>query len=138
MITRCYSELCKIDDFIGRFKYLQLSGQVGADTFGYERYLNQVFYKSREWKRVRDEVIVRDQARDLGIEGRELTSRIFIHHMNPISVKDLEQRTAILLNPEFLITVSFETHQAIHYGDENILMKDPVVRTKFDTCPWRL
>ena len=138
MITRCYTDLCKIDDFIGRFKYLQLSGQVGADTFGYERYLNQVFYKSREWKRVRDEVIVRDQARDLGIEGRELTSRIFIHHMNPISVKDLEQRTAILLNPEFLITVSFETHQAIHYGDENILMKDPVVRTKFDTCPWRL
>lgn len=138
MITRCYSELCKIDDFIGRFKYLQLSGQVGADTFGYERYLNQVFYKSREWKRIRDEVIVRDQARDLGIEGRELTSRIFIHHMNPIGVKDLEQRTAILLNPEFLITVSFETHQAIHYGDENILMKDPVVRTKFDTCPWRL
>ena len=118
MSTRCYSDLIKIPDFVGRFKYLQLKGQIGKDTFGFERYLNQVFYKSTEWKRIRDIVIVRDEARDLGIEGRELTSRIYIHHMNPI-------------------TVSFETHQAIHYGDENLLMKDPVVRTKFDTCPWR-
>ena len=137
MSTRCYSDLIKIPDFVGRFKYLQLKGQIGKDTFGFERYLNQVFYKSTEWKRIRDIVIVRDEARDLGIEGRELTSRIYIHHMNPITVKDLETRSAFLLNPEYLITVSFETHQAIHYGDENLLMKDPVVRTKFDTCPWR-
>lgn len=138
MSTKCYSELIKIPDFVGRYNYLRLFGKIGEDTFGYERYLNQVFYKSREWKRIRDEVIVRDQARDLGIEGRELISRIYIHHMNPITRKDLEQRSAFLLNPEYLITVSFDTHQAIHFGDNNLLMKDPVIRTKNDTCPWRL
>ena len=134
---RSYSELSEIDDFLGRYNYLRLGGRVGSDTFGYERYLNQFFYRSQEWKAIRDFVIVRDQACDLGIPGRELNSKIYIHHMNPISVKDLEQRTDILLNPEYLITVSFETHQAIHYGDENLLMKDPVIRTKYDTCPWR-
>lgn len=138
MSTRCYSELIEIPDFVGRYNYLRLFGKIGEDTFGYERYLNQVFYRSIEWKRIRDEVIVRDQARDLGIEGRELTSRIYIHHMNPITKEDLERRSAFLLNPEYLITVSFETHQAIHFGDENLLVKDPVVRTKNDTCPWRL
>lgn len=138
MIIRSYSELIKIPDFVGRFKYLQLKGQIGKDTFGYERYLNQFFYRSKEWKSIRDIVIVRDEARDLGIEGRELQSRIYIHHMNPITAEDIENRTAFLLNPEYLITVSFDTHQAIHYGDENLLMKDPVVRTKYDTCPWRL
>lgn len=138
MSTRCYSELIEIPDFVGRYNYLRLLGKIGEDTFGYERYLNQVFYRSIEWKRIRDEVIVRDQARDLGIEGRELTSRIYIHHMNPITKEDLERRSAFLLNPEYLITVSFETHQAIHFGDENLLVKDPVVRTKNDTCPWRL
>ena len=137
MSTRSYSELSKIDDFIGRYNYLRLGGRVGSDTFGYERYLNQFFYRSKEWKAIRDLVIVRDEACDLGIPGRELTSKIYIHHMNPISVKDLEQRTDLLLNPEYLITVSFDTHQAIHYGDENLLMKDPIVRTKYDTCPWR-
>lgn len=137
MNTKCYTDLIKIEDFVGRFNYLKLAGKIGEDTFGFERYLNQIFYRSREWKKVRDEVIVRDQARDLGIEGRELTTRIYIHHMNPITVKDLEQRTAILLNPEYLITVSFDTHQAIHFGDEHLLMKDPIVRTKNDTCPWR-
>ena len=137
MTTRCYSDLIKIDDFVGRYNYLRLGGRVGSDTFGYERYLNQFFYKSQEWKHIRDLVIVRDNACDLGIEGSELSSRIYIHHMNPISAKDLEQRTDLLLNPEYLITVSFETHQAIHFGDEHLLMKDPIVRTKYDTCPWR-
>lgn len=137
MSIRSYSDLVKIDDFIGRYRYLRLGGRVGSDTFGYERYLNQFFYRSKEWKSVRDFVIVRDEACDLGIKGRELESKIYIHHMNPISVKDLEERRDILLNPEYLITVSFDTHQAIHYGDENLLHKDPVVRTKFDTCPWR-
>lgn len=137
MSTRSYSELSKIDDFIGRYNYLRLGGRVGSDTFGYERYLNQFFYRSKEWKAIRDFVIVRDEACDLGIPGRELVSKIYIHHMNPISVKDLEQRTDLLLNPEYLITVSFDTHQAIHYGDEKLLMKDPIVRTKYDTCPWR-
>ena len=137
MTIRCYSELAKIDDFVGRFNYLKLNGRIGIETFGYERYLNQVFYKSKEWKAVRNLVIIRDEGRDLGIEGRELNSKIYIHHMNPITAEDIERRNAILLNPEYLITVSFETHQAIHYGDENLLMKDPVVRTKYDTCPWR-
>ena len=137
MSIRSYSDLAKIDDFIGRFNYLKLGGRVGSETFGYERYLNQFFYRSYEWKAARDYVIARDEGCDLGIPGRELTSKIYIHHMNPITVKDLEQRTDILLNPEYLITVSFDTHQAIHYGDDNLLMKDPIVRTKYDTCPWR-
>ncbi len=134
---RSYTDLCKISDFLDRYKYLRLGGKVGSDTFGYERYLNQFFYRSKEWRAIRDYVIVRDNACDLGVPGRELTSKILIHHINPISVKDLEERTDILLNPEYLITVSFETHQAIHYGDDNLIAKDPVVRTKFDTCPWR-
>ena len=134
---RSYTELAKIDNFVGRYDYLRLGGRVGSDTFGYERYLNQFFYKSKEWKAIRDIVIVRDGACDLGIPGRELTSRIHIHHMNPLTVKDLEERSDFLINPEYLITVSFETHQAIHYGDHTLLMKDPVVRTKYDTCPWR-
>lgn len=138
MITRCYSDLIKIDDFLGRFQYLRLNGKIGIETFGYERFLNQVFYRSNEWKKVRAEVILRDEGRDLGIEGRELNSRIFIHHMNPLTLEDIERKNANLLNPEYLITVSFETHQAIHYGNENNLMLDPVVRTKYDTCPWRL
>lgn len=138
MITRCYSDLIKIDDFIGRFNYLKLDGRIGAETFGYERFLNQVFYRSQEWKQVRAQVIYRDGGRDLGIEGRELQSRIFIHHMNPLTKEDIERKSANLLNPEYLITVSFETHQAIHYGNEINLMKEPVERTKYDTCPWRL
>lgn len=138
MITRCYSDLIKIDDFLGRFQYLRLNGKIGIETFGYERFLNQVFYRSNEWKKVRAEVILRDEGRDLGIEGRELNSRIFIHHMNPLTLEDIERKNSNLLNPEYLITVSFETHQAIHYGNENNLMLDPVVRTKYDTCPWRL
>lgn len=137
MSIRSYSDLAKIDDFVGRYNYLKLGGRVGSETFGYERYLNQFFYRSKEWKSIRDFVIVRDGACDLGIPGRELESRIYIHHMNPITTKDLEQRTDLLLNPEYLITVSFDTHQAIHYGDDKLLMKDPVVRTKYDTCPWR-
>lgn len=137
MTIRSYNDLIKFDNFVDRYNYLRLGGRVGSETFGYERYLNQFFYKSPEWKAVRDYVIVRDNACDLGIKGRELESKIYIHHMNPISVKDLEYRTDLLLNPDYLITVSFQTHQAIHYGDENLLMKDPVVRTKYDTCPWR-
>ena len=146
MNIRCYSEISKIDDFLGRFNYLKIGGRVGSETFGYERYLNQFFYKSSEWKAVRDFVIVRDNACDLGIAGRDILlgpkgtrkrNGIYIHHMNPISVKDLEQRTDILLNPEYLITVTFDTHQAIHYGNDSMLMKDPVIRTKYDTCPWR-
>jgi hypothetical protein len=116
---------------------LQLNGTVGADTFGHDRYLNQSFYHSTEWLRVKREVIIRDNGCDLGIAGREIPTRIYIHHMNPIDQRDILDRTSYLLNPEYLICVSKRTHDAIHYGDERILVKDPVVRRPNDTCPWR-
>lgn len=135
---KTYSELILIPTFIERYRYLKLQGKVGDDTFGYDRYLNQQFYKSREWKRVRDEVIVRDNGFDLGMEDREITSRIIVHHINPISKNDIKNGTDILLNPEFLISVSKQTHDAIHYGDEQLLyLNEFAERTKNDTCPWR-
>lgn len=136
-MIRTYSELLTFSTFEERFKYLQLNGAVGADTFGHDRYLNQSFYHSTEWFRVKREVIIRDNGCDLGIEGREIPTRIYIHHMNPIDQRDILDRTSYLLNPEYLICVSKRTHDAIHYGDERILVKDPVVRSPNDTCPWR-
>ena len=137
MSIKRYSELITIPTFLDRYRYLRVSGQVGEETFGFERYLNQVFYRSPEWKRVRDKVITRDLACDLGIEGREIFGRIYIHHMNPIRVEDIRNRSNLLLDPEFLITTTYETHQAIHYGNEDLLIVAPVVRTRNDTCPWR-
>lgn len=137
MSIRRYSELSKIQTFEDRFEYLRLNGAVGTDTFGFERYLNQFFYRSSRWKKVRDLVIVRDNGCDLGFVGRDIYGKIFIHHMNPITKKDLEEESDILLNPEFLITVSFETHNAIHYGDISLLPRDPIERKKNDTCPWK-
>ena len=137
MIVRTYSDLIKIPTFEERFKYLQLSGFVGKETFGFDRYLNQNFYRSAEWKRIRDQVIVRDNGCDLGIEDRTIAGKILIHHMNPINDKDILNMTDILLNPEYLICVSHITHNAIHYGNEDLLIKDPVVRFKNDTCPWK-
>lgn len=137
MITRTYSELIQLPTFEERFQYLQLSGSVGKETFGFDRYLNQNFYRSAAWKRVRDQVIIRDNGCDLGIEDRMIGKRILIHHMNPINDRDIVDQTSILLNPEYLICVSHNTHNAIHYGDENLLMKAPIARTKNDTCPWR-
>lgn len=134
---KTYSELIKLPTFIERYRYLRLTGRVGEDTFGFDRYLNQVFYKSKEWQRIRDKVIVRDNGCDLGIEDRPITRKILIHHMNPITDKDILNRTDILLNPEYLICVSHTTHNAIHYGDENLLITEPIVRTKYDTCPWK-
>ena len=132
-----YTELSKLKTFEERFRYLQLCGEVGAETFGFERYLNQRFYKSAEWKRVRDEVILRDNGCDLGLEGHDICGRILIHHMNPIAVTDIEHCTDILLNPEYLVTVSHNTHNAIHYGDESLLVKAPTERKPNDTCPWK-
>lgn len=123
-------------DFESRFEYLKLGGQVGIQTFGFERYLNQKFYHSSEWKSVRDLVIVRDLGCDLGIIGREIYSRPVVHHMNPITVDDLERMRSIVLNPEFLITVSHDTHNAIHYGGEPRQI-EAVERRPNDTCPWR-
>lgn len=137
MTMRTYSELITIPDFKERFLYLKLDGKVGEETFGYDRYLNQIFYRSPEWKRVRREVIIRDLGCDLGIEDRPLGSRIYVHHINPIKLKDINNRNLEILDPEFLICCSYDTHQAIHYGSEYLLIGDPVERKPFDTCPWR-
>ena len=137
MSIRTYSELILLPTFEERFKYLQLNGRVGHDTFGFDRYINQKFYSSAEWKRIRDIVIMRDNGCDLALKGYEIYGRILIHHMNPITVKDVELSTEYLMNPEYLICVTHNTHNAIHYGDEKLITKGPVVRTKNDTCPWK-
>ena len=137
MSIRTYSELIAIPTFEERFKYLQLNGNVGAETFGYDRVFNQRFYSSLEWKRLRDEIIFRDNGCDLGILDRRIMGKIFIHHMNPILLEDIRESSEFLLNPEYLICMSFETHNAIHYGDENLLFKAPIERKQYDTCPWR-
>ena len=134
---RTYSELITIPTFRGRYEYLKLKGLVGQETFGYDRYINQVFYKSREWIDIRDYVIVRDNGCDLGIPGHEIHERILIHHMNPITKEDILQRSEFLLDPEYLISTIKVTHDAIHYGDENLLMEEPIIRTENDTCPWK-
>lgn len=137
MTIRTYSELSSFPTFKERYDYLKLSGSVGESTFGFDRYLNQIFYRSQKWKRIRDEVIIRDNGCDLGIEGHDIYKYPIIHHMNPISLVDIENESDFLLNPEFLITTNRNTHNAIHYGDENLLVIAPVERTKNDTCPWR-
>lgn len=137
MIFKTYSELIQIPTFEERFEYLKLDGNVGEDTFGFDRWMNQIFYRSPEWKRIRDEVIIRDNGCDLAMPGHEIYGRILIHHMNPISVNDIERRTDILLNPEYLISTVHRTHNAIHYGDKNLLPQGPIVRTPNDTCPWK-
>lgn len=134
---RTYSELITLPTFKERYEYLRLNGMVGEETFGYDRYMNQTFYKSREWLNIRDEVIIRDNGCDLGVEGYEIHSRILIHHMNPITIDDILQRSDFLLNPEYLISTIKRTHDAIHYGDENLLIDVPIERTKNDTCPWK-
>lgn len=137
MNIKCYSELMILPTFQARYRYLRLSGAVGKETFGFDRYMNQFFYRSPEWKNVRDLVIIRDGGCDLGIPGREIFSRIIIHHMNPIRPEDIRNRSELLLDPEYLITTVHETHQAIHYGDEHLLIQEPIVRRPNDTCPWR-
>lgn len=137
MNIRRYSELITIPTFKERYEYLRLGGQVGKETFGFDRYLNQVFYRSKEWKSIRDYVITRDNGCDLGIEGREIPGRILIHHMNPITAEDIYNRSEFLLDPEYLISTIKITHDAIHYGDESLLLSEPIERTKNDTCPWR-
>ena len=136
MSIRTYSELIQLPTFEERFRYLQLNGQVGEDTFGFDRYINQRFYRSKEWLQVRDYVIVRDKGCDLGVEGYEIYGRILIHHLNPISLRDITELSDFLLNPEYLISTTHLTHNAIHYGDESILMTTPIERSKNDTCPW--
>lgn len=137
MKIRRYSELITLPTFKERFQYLKLSGSVGFSTFGSERYLNQSFYRSAEWKRIRDKVIVRDGGLDLGCDGHIIRSVIIVHHMNPISLEDIDSVSPYLLDPEYLICVDSITHKAIHYSDESLLPSDFVERKPFDTCPWK-
>lgn len=137
-MIRSYSELITLPTFEERYHYLKLGGVVGEETFGYDRYLNQVFYSSKEWKTFRRDIIVRDMGCDLGIEDREIGRTILIHHMNPITLADIHQRNLdVLLNPENVICTSLNTHNAIHYGDESLLVLAPIERSRNDTCPWR-
>lgn len=136
-ISRNYTELSRLKTFKERFEYLSLKGSVGKETFGFDRMFNQRFYTSKEWKHVRDLVIVRDNGCDLGLEDFPILGRIYIHHLNPFTMEDLEKHPSVLLDPEYLISVSFDTHNAIHYGSESLLPKEPVERKKNDTCPWR-
>ena len=137
MSIRTYSELITLPTFEERYQYLRLNGRVGEETFGFDRWLNQKFYKDPAWWEARDYVIIRDNGCDLAIPGREIYSRILIHHMNPITKDDILQRSKYLLDPEYLICTIKNTHDAIHYGDENLLIKGPVERKPNDTCPWR-
>lgn len=137
MIIRTYSELSKLQTFEDRYEYLRLNGAVGEETFGFDRFINQQFYRSQEWKAIRDYVIVRDYGCDLGIEGYGIRGKIIIHHMNPILPKDIETQSEFLLDPEYLISTTLATHNAIHYGDKSLLILAPIERAPNDTCPWR-
>lgn len=134
---KTYSELITLPSFEDRYQYLRLDGSVGRETFGFDRYLNQVFYRSQRWKTVRDYVIIRDNGCDLGMDGYTIHGKILIHHLNPITIDDLKSESAYLLDPEYLICTTHATHNAIHYGDETLLVTAPIERTPFDTCPWR-
>jgi hypothetical protein len=138
MNDKRYSEMITMPEFDDRFRYAKLDGQVGRDTFGFDRYLNQQFYRSKEWKRLRDQIIIRDNGCDLGVPGHEISGKIYIHHLNPLSPEDITESTAKLFDPDNLVCVSAETHNAIHYGDESILEKNKIVeRSPGDTCPWK-
>lgn len=139
MIIRTYSELITIPTFEERYRYLRLGGRVGEETFGFDRYLNQMFYHSKEWLEVRDYVISRDMGCDLAMAGREIPEgvKILVHHMNPVLVRDIVSRSKYLLDPEYLISTIKRTHDAIHYGDDSFLLDTFVPRSKNDTCPWR-
>lgn len=136
--SRCYSELSKLTTFEERFRYLMLNGNVAEDTFGFDRYLNQAFYRSKEWKSIRNFVIMRDGGCDLGIDGLYIHDRIIIHHMNPITIKDIIQRNPKILDPEYLISVSHKTHNGITYGDDSALGYYNIPdRKPNDTTPWK-
>ena len=137
MSIKTYSELITIPTFEERFEYLQLKGSVGKDTFGYDRNLNQVLYRSPEWKRLRNQIIIRDCGCDLACEGYDIHSKVLIHHLNPITVEDVLARSRKVFDPDNLVCVSHNTHNAIHYGDVDLLVTGPIIRTKNDTCPWR-
>lgn len=136
-MTKKYSELIRLATFMDRYQYLRLDGRVGIETFGYDRYLNQILYHTPEWRRFRRDIIIRDKACDLGCDGYELYDKILIHHINPITVDDVLNRDPKIFDPNNVISASLNTHNAIHYGDERLLVSEPIVRTKNDTCPWK-
>ena len=137
MKIRTYAELSTLPTFEDRYQYLRLNGSIGEITFGFDRYINQKFYRSAEWKQIRNYVIVRDNGCDLGVEGYEIHEKILIHHMNPIALSDIQNASDYLLNPDYLISVTLATHNAIHYGDETLLIRAPTERRPNDTCPWK-
>lgn len=137
IMNKSYSELVKLQTLRARFEYLKLSDKVGKQTFGFDRYLNQRFYKSAEWKRLRDEIIIRDNGCDMGLEDYPINGRIIIHHMNPLTPNDILFHGDFLLNTDNLICVSHDTHNAIHYGNFDLIYNEPIIRTRNDTCPWR-
>lgn len=136
MKTRRYSELRRLDTFEDRYRYLAMNGEVGEATFGFDRYINQMFYQSRQWRQTRNEVITRDLGCDLGIDGYEIHSRLLVHHMNPMTPEDIRHGNEAILDPQFLITTTHATHNAIHYGDERMLAKPFVPRQRGDTKLW--
>jgi hypothetical protein len=136
-MIRRLSELLKFRTFEERYQYLKLDGIVAYETFGYDRYLNQMLYKSKRWRKLRDDIIIRDDGCDLGIEDREIYDKIIIHHMNPITIDDIVMEKSVVFNPEFLICVSDNTHRAIHFGNESMLVRMPIERKPNDTCPWK-
>ena len=137
MIERSYHELIQFDTFIDRYNYLKIGGLVGEETFGFERFINQQLYKSRKWRKSRDEVIIRDDGCDLGVPGYEIYDMIIVHHMIPLSIDDIEEERDWIYDPEYLICVSKRTHNAIHFGDDRMLPKGPIERRPHDTCPWK-
>lgn len=137
MLTKSYRNLILLPTFKERFEYLKLAGTVGESTFGFDRYLNQRFYQSREWRQFRSKVIARDEANDMGIKDYPISGTVIIHHINPLSVKDFEEQSDLLFDMNNVICVSHNTHEAIHYGDESLLPKDPIERKPNDTIPWK-
>lgn len=137
MSIKTYSELITIPTFVERFEYLKLGGRIGEETFGFDRYLNQILYRSIEWKRFRREIILRDMGCDLACEDYEIIGKILIHHLNPLTVEDIENRSYKIFDKNNVICTSLNTHNAIHYGDASLLVTGPIIRTKNDTCPWR-
>lgn len=134
---KTYSELITIPTFLERYRYLKLGGSIGEETFGFDRYLNQTLYRSPEWKRFRRDMIIRDNGMDLAADDYEIVGKILVHHIDPLTPQDVIRRDPKIFDPENVICTSMNTHNAIHYGDESLLMIEPVVRTKYDTCPWR-
>lgn len=137
MKIKNYSEMCSFSTFIERFNYLKLNGKVGIETFGFDRYLNQVLYCSQEWKRFRRQVIIRDNGCIFGLDGYNINGRLIVHHINPITLEQIEQRDPMIFSMENVVCVTHNVHEAIHYGDESLIPTDPIIRKPNDTCPWK-